>query len=47
VRIQSTPSSDTQNIRYDAAAEFPAGATRRALVTRHIEISSTPTGNES
>jgi type II secretory pathway pseudopilin PulG len=47
VRIRVGPVGETGRLRYEATAEFPAGATRRAQVTREIEIATTPSGTES
>jgi Tfp pilus assembly protein PilV len=39
VRIRVTTDVGADKIKYEATAEFPAGAVRRAQVTRHTETS--------
>jgi type II secretory pathway component PulK len=46
VRILVTPISETGLVRYQATAEYPVGATRRAQVTRNAEIPETSSGTE-
>jgi Tfp pilus assembly protein PilX len=47
VRILVTPIVETSLVRYQATAEYPAGATRRAQVTRKAETPATPSGTDS
>jgi len=47
VRIRATPNDDTTALRYEATAEFPTGAVRRAQITKRIEIATPLSGNES
>ena len=46
VRVRVAPTNERGIVRYEATAEFPAGATRRALITRQIEITTTPSETE-
>jgi Tfp pilus assembly protein PilX len=47
VRIHVTQVGESGNLRFEATAEYPASATRRAQVTRILELPATPTGTES
>ncbi len=44
VRIRVPPNDGSDTIHYEATAEFPAGAVRRAQVTRRIETTRPPEG---
>jgi hypothetical protein len=47
VRIRVRPVEETGGLRYEATAEYPAGATRRVQITRVIELRAEPSGTES
>jgi Tfp pilus assembly protein PilX len=49
VQIRLQPTDDTETLRYEAIAQFPAAAERRAQVTKRIEASISPraTGSTS
>jgi Tfp pilus assembly protein PilX len=47
VQIRAVSSGDATTMRYEATAQYPAGAVRRAQVTKRIEVSISPSGNES
>lgn len=47
VQIHAVPSDDAKSMRYEATAQFPAGAARRAQITKRIEVPIPPSGNES
>jgi hypothetical protein len=38
VRIHVAPTSDAGGIRYEATAEYPVGALRRAQITKSVEL---------
>lgn len=44
IRVTRTDAAST---RYEAVAQYPAGAVRRAQITKTIEIPTPSTGNES
>jgi Tfp pilus assembly protein PilV len=46
VRIHVTSEPDATATRYEATAEYPAGAVRRAQITKRIELPN-PSGDES
>ena len=46
VRIRIEPTADDAALRVEATAEYPAGATRRAQITRRIEIPNTRSESE-
>jgi Tfp pilus assembly protein PilX len=47
VQIRIVPNDDATAVRYEATAQFPADALRRAQVTKHVETTISPTENES
>jgi hypothetical protein len=47
VQIRVVFNSDAATLRYEATAQYPANAVRRAQVTKQIEIPTSPTDNES
>jgi hypothetical protein len=46
VRIRIASGTDQAMLRCEATAEFPAGAVRRAKVTKHIEIPVSTMGDQ-
>lgn len=47
VQIRVMPSDDAKSTRYEATAQFPSSAERRAQITKRIEVPIPPSGNES
>ena len=47
VQIRAVPSGNATTVQYEATAQFPAGAVRRAQITKRIEVPIPPSGNES
>ncbi len=47
VRVRAVPRDAPSTVRYEATAEYPAGAVRQARLTRQIEVSIPPSGSES
>jgi Tfp pilus assembly protein PilX len=47
VRIRVAAGDAAGSVLYEATAEFPAGAVRRAQITRRIETTNPATGDES
>ena len=47
VQIRATQGDNAAIVRYEATAQFPAGAVRRAQITKRIEVPIPPPGNES
>jgi Tfp pilus assembly protein PilX len=47
VQIRAMPSDNAATVRYEATAQFPAGAARRAQITKRIEVPIPPSENES
>jgi Tfp pilus assembly protein PilX len=47
VRIRVAPTSDDRTTKYEATAEFPAGALHRAQITKSVEIPNSVPMNKS
>jgi hypothetical protein len=47
VQIRVGRNDDNTALRYEATAQYPTDATRRAQITKHIEVSNPPQENES
>jgi type II secretory pathway component PulK len=47
VQIRVVPNNDAASLRFEATAQYPADAVRRAQVTKHIEVTTPSTENES
>lgn len=47
VQIRAVPGDNATTVRYEATAQFPADAVRRAQITKEIEVPIPPSGNES
>ena len=47
VQIRVIQGDDATTVRYEATAQFPMGAARRAQITKRIELPIPPSGNES
>jgi Tfp pilus assembly protein PilX len=47
VQIRVSQGDNAATVRYEATAQFPAGAVRRAQITKRIEAPIPPSGNES